>query len=172
MQQFSIITQGQFTTWCTMGAMVWCVFRHYLCPELFVPVVHLARSLSPSLCRCSWRSLTWSCGPRSRARTGRRESGSEKRTRLTSTPTGTGREGREGRSAAEVRVQGRGGDAASCGTSMNDKPITLHWPRYRRGGKLLLSAETSVSCFCSVCLSVSSFFFNWKGTMSRLSQCH
>lgn len=128
----------------------------------------LSISFPPSLCRCSWRSLTWSCGPRSRARAGRRGSGSGKRTRLTSTPTGTGREGREGRSAAEDGwgFGVSGGDAASCGTSMNDKPITLHWLRYRRGGKLLLSAETSLSCFCSLCLSFLSFF-NWKGTMSH-----
>lgn len=52
-------------------------------------------------CRCSWPSPTWCCGPRSRARTERRGSGSGRRTRSTSAPRETETAGREAGSAAE-----------------------------------------------------------------------
>lgn len=71
-----------------------CSFAFYLsAPPLYF-------SPFPSL-RCLWLSLTWSFGQRSRVRVVQRESGNERRKRLTSTLTDTERGGRGGRSVAE-----------------------------------------------------------------------
>ena len=74
---------------------LFCSFVFYLsCSSPLSP------PLLPSL-RCLWLSLTWSFGQRSRVRVVQRESGNERRKRLTSTLTDTERGGRGGRSVAE-----------------------------------------------------------------------